>query len=198
MTIGVISVSSRANAASRQVAGHLAGRLESRDIDVELVDLYQLGLPLFGQELSDQQKANLDSTRQQLQQVAGVVVVIPEWNGAAAPGWSNLMLYIGDDLAHKPAMLVGVSAGRGGAYPLLGVRSAGYKNSRYVVIPESLIVSYCGEVFGSDGSLTAHPAAEILGARADYALGVLLAYARSLEAVRQGTAIDHDKYPSGV
>ncbi len=198
MTIGAISVSSRANAASRQVADHLAGRLEFRDINVELVDLYQLGVPLFGQDLSDQQKADLDSVRQQLQQVAGVVVVVPEWNGAAAPGWSNLMLYIGDDLAHKPAMLVGVSAGRGGAYPLLGVRSAGYKNSRYVVIPESLIVSYCGEVFGPDGSLTDHSAAEILGARADYALGVLLAYAQSLEAVRQGAAIDHDKYPSGI
>ena len=198
MIIGVISASSRPESASRRVAGYLAGQLPAQDAAAEIVDLHQLGLPLFGQELDSQTQTALEAIRQQLQQASGVVAVTPEWNGAAAPGWANLMLYIGEDLAHKPVMPVGVSAGRGGAYPLLGLRTAGYKNSRYVVIPESLIVSHCGDVFAADDSLADHPAAEILRGRADYALGVLLAYAQALEAVRSGPAIDHDEYPSGI
>lgn len=198
MTIGVVSASSRPGAASRRVADCLAGRLEARGAVVAAVDLHQLGLPLFGQPLPAEVKAALETVQQQLESALGVVAVTPEWNGAASPAWANLMLYVGGALAHKPVMAVGVSAGRGGAYPLLGLRSAGYKNSRYVVIPESLIVSHCGDVFAGDGSLADHPAAEILRGRADYALGVLLAYARALEPVRQGSAIDHDKYPSGI
>ena len=163
-----------------------------------MVDLHRLALPLFGHQLSDQVAEDLKETRQKLQQAFGFVVVVPEWNGAAAPGWGNLVLYVGDDLAHKPVMLVGVSSGRGGAYPLLGLRSAGYKNSRYVVVPESLIVGHCGDVFAEDGSLIDNPAAASLGPRADYALAVLKAYAGALESVRAGSVIDHEQYPSGI
>ena len=197
MTIGVIAVSSRAGASSLKVANNLAGRLEG-PVDSFVVDLHRLALPLFGHQVSDQVAKDLEETRQKLQKASGFVVVVPEWNGAAAPGWANLMLYVGGDLAHKPVMLVGVSSGRGGAYPLLGLRSAGYKNSRYVVIPESLIVGQCGDVFADDGSLTDNPAAASLGPRADYALAVLKAYAEALESVWSGSVINHEQYPSGI
>lgn len=198
MTIGVIATSSRQGAYSLKVANILIERLRAGGSEAFLVDLHSLALPLLGQGLNEQATGDLEAVRQKLRAAAGFVVVVPEWNGTAAPGWSNLMLYIGDDLAHKPVMAVGVSAGRGGAYPLLAIRSSGYKNSRYVVIPESLIVSHCQEAIDEDGSLTDHPAAEILGGRADYALGVLKAYAGALNEVRDSSVIDHEKYPSGV
>lgn len=198
MTIGVIAASSRAGAYSLKVADILAGRLQAGGSDSFVVDLNCLALPLLGHDLSDRVAGELEAARRQLQAAAGFAVVVPEWNGTAAPGWNNLVLYVGDDLAHKPIMAVGVSAGRGGAYPLLAIRSSGYKNSRYVIIPESLIVSHCQEALAEDGSLTDHPAAEALGPRADYALAVLKAYAGALDGVRSSSVIDHEKYPSGI
>ena len=199
MMIGVISTSSRQGSYSLKVADNLASRLVAAGVEAFVVDLHKLDLPLFGSlAVSQAATDGLDKIKPKLQAADGFVVVTPEWNGTAAPGWSNLMLFIDDALAHKPVMPVGVSAGRGGAYPLVALRAASYKNSRYVVIPESLIVSHCQEAFNDDGSLADSPAAESLGPRADYALKVLVAYAQALKTVRSDSLIDHQQYPSGV
>ena len=197
MNLAVISASTQANSESRRLADYFTGRLKQLSQPAAVIDLHELGLPLFGTSDLDRSVANkLEAAKKTLESSAGAVLVTPEWNGGPAPGWNNFVIFIGDCLAHKPLLVVGVSAGRGGAYPLLGVRASGYKNSRYVVIPESLIISNCGQF--QPMSDDPGPETKALVSRSDYALAVLIEYAQALVGVRQSQVIDHDTYPSGI
>jgi len=56
----------------------------------------------------------------------------------APAGLKNFFLYAGNTaLAHKPAYLVGISASRGGSYPIAELRMSSYKNSYLCYIPNS-------------------------------------------------------------
>ena len=53
----------------------------------------------------------------------------------------NFLLYCSkDELAHKPALLVSVSAGLGGSYPIAELRISSYKNNRLCYLPENVII----------------------------------------------------------
>ena len=196
MKIVLISGSTQANSQSLKIASYLNTRLEQQSAATNLVDLHQLDLPLLGSANKSWQ-AGFEPVAKQLKAADGFVFVVPEWNGAAAPGIKNFILYVADNLSHKPVMLVGVSAGRGGARPLMDARSAGYKDARYIISPESLIVSNCHGVF-NDQDLSDKAADLSLKKRADYALAILLEYAKALTEVRKSAVIDHKTYQFGV
>jgi len=42
------------------------------------------------------------------------------------------------ELGHKPALIVAVSSGDGGAYPVSELRMSSYKNNRLCYIPEQV------------------------------------------------------------
>jgi NAD(P)H-dependent FMN reductase len=72
---------------------------------------------------------------------SGFVFVAPEYSGMAPPAAKQWFFKIGQDaLAHKPVLLVSVSAGVGGTYPIAEIRSAATKNNRLICIPEHIIV----------------------------------------------------------
>ena len=72
----------------------------------------------------------------------------PEWNGMATPAIKNFFLYFSSSvLFHKPALIVTVSAGHGGAYPVIELRSSGYKNTKLCYIPEHVIIREAANVF---------------------------------------------------
>ena len=48
-----------------------------------------------------------------------MAVVSPEWNGMVPSMLTNFFLLCSNnELAHKPGLLVGVSSGTGGSYPV--------------------------------------------------------------------------------
>jgi len=84
-------------------------------------------------------------------------------------------------LEHKPVLLCGVSAGDGGAYPVMDMRAYSFKNFRPCYLPEQLIVRKVREEFleveeSGVRSLTFE--------RADYCLRLLQAYATGFETIR--------------
>lgn len=197
MKIVAISGSTQANSQSLKLAKYLQARLETKQATANLVDLHKLNLPILGSADKSWQPA-WQTAEKKLAAADGYVFVVPEWNGTAAPGLRNMLLYTaGQTLAHKPVMVVGVSAGRGGARPIMDVRAAGHKDTRYLIIPESLIVSQCHEVF-NDQNFDKDAPDIYLKQRADYSLSLLLEYARALQSVRQSKVIDHEAYPFGV
>lgn len=194
MKIVVISASTRAQSESLKVATFIEGSLKKLNQEVNIIDLYALQLPLFDDTWSGEWLERWQNIDSLLRDSDGLVFVLPEWNGTAGAGIINLLLYIDKhQIAHKPAMLVGVSSGRGGAYPLLDMRLVGYKNTRYVVIPESLIISRVKEAF-VDGELVEEP----LRQRAEYGLKMLLSYAEALQNVRNSPDLDFETFSSGV
>lgn len=193
MKIVVIACSTRPQSQSLKVAEYLRQRLESFETEAGLVDLNAQRLPLYDDSDLGAWEEVWRPMSEELEAAEGYVFVSPEWNGTTGPGLVNMLLYVDNEMAHKPVMTVGVSAGRGGTYPLVDMRLMGYKNNHYVITPESLIVSRVKETL-VDGQLTD----EKVRARADYALKILMEYATALTLVRHSGTVDLDTFPNGV
>ena len=163
-----------------KVARHISGCLDEQQINHTVVDLFELNLPIFGTQGVADWQARLEAVLANFKKANGVVLISPEYNGGPSPAVLNLMLYVKNQLAHKPVLTVGVSAGRGGAYPLAALRQNGFKDTAYVIIPESVIVSHVHDVLNEvNGELT--DTDRQLRTQLQQALSMLTAYAIALQ-----------------
>lgn len=151
----------------------------------DLIDLASSRLPLWPDKDNDGIWCAQQSI---LGKATALIVISPEWNGMACPALKNFFLYAGlAELGHKPALLVGVSAGLGGAYPIAELRASSYKNCRIMYLPEQLVIRNVESVLNSN-----EPADENdsrLRARADWALQMLCRYETAMREIRH--AIEH-------
>ena len=109
----------------------------------------------------------------------------------------NFFLLCGADvLAHKPGLIVTVSAGTGGSYPVTELRISSYKNTRLCYIPDHVIVRNVGQMLHGDQAADEHDAA--LRGRITYSLRVLVEYAKALRLVRESGVIDLKAFPHGM
>lgn len=196
MKIVVISGSVRANSESRKVADYLAKRI-SAVAEVALVDLDEQRLPLYDDSSEGAWQEIWAPIENEFMGADGFVVVSPEWDGMFNVGLHNMFHYVtktkNHAMAHKPVMLVGVSDGLGGAYPIGQLRAVGPKNTHYVVSPENLRISKVKEVL-VNGEIVIDGVRE----RADYSLKVLVEYAKALKPIRDSGQLDFTKFGSGV
>jgi NAD(P)H-dependent FMN reductase len=196
LNIVLIAGSSRANSQSAKVAAFLGQRLQALDIcsAPRLIDLGRAPLPLWP---ADDLNGVWADHAQVLREADGVVVLAPEWHGMAAPAVKNLFMFAGyKELGHKPALLVGISSGQGGAYPLSELRASSYKNNRVCYLPEHLIVRQVegvmngGEAQGSDDLR--------IRQRADWSLQMLGHYAQAMLPLRGLIAMDNAEFANGM
>jgi NAD(P)H-dependent FMN reductase len=105
------------------------------------------------------------------------VIITPEWAGMTTPAIKNFFLYANASLiGNKPCMLVSVSAGRGGRYPIAEMRMSSYKNSQCCYIPQHVIVDHVNDVL-NDYLLTATEKPDLfIKERIQYSLTVLREY----------------------
>ena len=188
MKLLIISGSTQESGQSLKVARYLEAYLKHSGIESSVVDAHALDLPLIGVQKDSSWHKRWQPVEEQMAAANGVVIVSPEYNGGPSPAILNIMLYVSDQLAHKPVLLVGVSAGRGGAYPLAALRQLGFKDPAYVVIPDGVIVSHVNKILNdhdferdedlqdSDKEVRRHLAE---------ASNMLLAYARALKGMGQ-------------
>ena len=193
MKIIIISGSTRDNSQSRRVSDYLSGCLTKLNIETATVDLHEKKLPLYDGSSEGNWQALWNQISDTLNQGDGFIFVSPEWDGMFSVGIHNMFHYADKELADKPVLAVGVSSGRGGRYPLQQIRIMGYKNKRFVVMPESIFFDHVQEIL-VNGALTD----EQLTARTDYVLRVLVEYAKALLIVRQSGIIDYEKFPYGL
>ena len=86
------------------------------------------------------------------------------------------------EFAHKPGLIVSVSSGNGGAYPIAELRSSSYKNTHIMWIPENIIIRNVEEFNpGSHGDNIP----EWLDDRIDYVLELLLVYVSNMKPLRK-------------
>ena len=201
MNITIVSGSHRKTSMSRKVSDWIADRLRAEwEDDVQVIDLAHASLPMWDEEFGDDHEgweAAFGPIRDRLKVTDALVTVTPEWSGMATPGIKNFFLLCNAELVgHKPSLLVAVSAGRGGAYPIAEMRASSYKNTRVCHIPEHLIVRGVGDVL--NGPEPEGRSDSYIRERIDYALGVLRAYGEALQVVRASGAIDHARHPNGM
>ena len=202
--IGIISGSHRINSQSEKV---------SRFIEKALIDNEQCGdtwlytltdnpLPLWEEGIWDKEPAweeRLNPIREELQSCDGLVIVAPEWHGQVPAGLKNFFLMVNRfDVGHKPAMIVTVSNGDGGAYPVAELRMSSYKNNRILYIPEHVIVRNVESVLNEDPADNNAGADDYFRERISWTLDVLLSYAEALKPVRKSGILLNAKFGNGM
>jgi azobenzene reductase len=202
MHIVIIVGSHRAKSESSRVGGYLARDLAriSPDTTVDTLDLAGNPLPLWDDSLwqGDSPLAGQwKPIRDRLRKADGFVIVSPEWAGMVPPGLKNLLLFAGQkEVGHKPALIVTVSASRGGSYPVNELRTSGYKNNRLLHIPEHVLVHDVADTL--QGETPANDRDAWLRKRIDFSLRILLEYAKALAPIRASGLTEHADFPYGM
>lgn len=200
MTIGIIIGSPRPKSQSTRVGTYIAEQLAAAGQDTYTLDLRNNTLPLWNEEAYDP-KSELSKLWQpyseKLAACRGFVVISPEWGGMATPHIKNFFLYCSKgELAHKPGLIVSVSAGQHGAYPIGDLRAFSAKNVHLVHIPDHVIVRWVTQL-NFDGTV-GHESEPALLARMGHALRTLVTYSEALTSVRESGCVDLDTYPYGM
>ena len=121
MHIAIIVGSHRKDSQSSRVGEYIAKDLASIDssVTVDTIDLAGNPLPLWDESVwqGDSQLAALwKPCRDRMRKADGFVIISPEWAGMVPPGLKNVLLFAGPkEVGHKPALIVAVSASRGGS-----------------------------------------------------------------------------------
>lgn len=122
MKIQIISGSTRIGRASHRVALALNEKLLSLGIDCSIVDLKELGLPLFEERLSflRNKPQHFETISNELLNSVGFIFVTPEYNGGISASLKNFIDTFGrPEFAGKPIAVASVSSGNLG-----GIRAA--------------------------------------------------------------------------
>ena len=199
MKISIISASHRKKSQSDRVANVISSKIKNTNPSTNLfnLDLSVSNLPLWspekknGSEIWGKPWQNISS---ELKESDGFVVVVPEYGGMATPHSKNIFLLCGDgEFAHKPGLIISVSSGNGGAYPIADLRSFSYKNTHIMWIPENIIIRNVEEYNpGEHGSSIP----EWLDSRIDYTLEILLAYSLNMQPLRK--LINRKEFGNGM
>tara|TARA_B100001057_G_scaffold383523_1_gene389737 strand:+ start:61 stop:660 length:600 start_codon:yes stop_codon:yes gene_type:complete len=188
MKISIISASHRKNSQSKKVSDFLNKILLNLDTDLSVfsLDLANVSLPLW----SSEKKKGLgiwgktwNSIAENLSNSDGFILVVPEYGGMATPAAKNIFLLCGNgEFAHKPGLIVSISSGNGGAYPVAELRSSSYKNTHIMWIPENIIIRNVEEFKPGkhDNNIP-----EWLDNRIEYVLKIFLAYALNMKPLRK-------------
>jgi len=203
MKYAIISGSHRSTSQSIKVSRYLSHVIlqSQKDASVEILDLGGNPLPLWDESFWSSDP-KWDKTwkpfSDKLRAADALVVVSPEWAGMAPAGLKNFFLFCSKgELAHKPGMIVSVSAGMNGAYPVAELRMTSGKNNQLVYIPDHVIVRTAEAVL-NDLEKPASPIDESLRKRIHYSLNVLQQYALAFRQVRESGVLNLKDYPFGM
>jgi azobenzene reductase len=204
MKIAIISGSHRNPSQSEKVARHIERTLRTEHPDMEtwLYPLADNPLPLWDQTVWEDNPewiARLAPLKEQLASSDGFVIVTPEWHGQVPAGLKNFFLLFNRyQLGHKPALIVAVSSGDGGAYPVAELRMSSYKNNRICYIPEQVIVRKVEKVLNANAADNDAVADAYFRERISWVLGVLTGYAGALKPMREKMKVHHEKFSNGM
>jgi NAD(P)H-dependent FMN reductase len=194
MKIGIISSSHRKNSRSMQTARWVSEVLVQKNFECELFDLAEMEFPFWNEEFW---KADSDETAdwipisERLSSCVGFVLISPEWAGMMPPKLTNFLLLCSrQELSYKPTLLVSVSAGPSGTYPIAQLRMSGSKNNQMVFLPDHLIIRNVSTFF--DELNEQHP----IFKRLEFNLEVMGSLVPAFQQLRK--TIEVNRYPYGL
>ena len=182
MKLLIVSASQRPGSQSARVAGYLSEHA-SQFGEIQHIELCRYDLPFWdGDRDGTRIKASdWHKISPQVEQADALVLITPEWGGMASPMLKNfLLLCDNQDTAHKPALLVAVTSGISGAYPIAELKMNALKNNKLVPIPDHLIIRNVEQVLG-EGEIDTRE--QGLRARIGYSLHMLAQYSVALSSI---------------
>ncbi len=193
MNLLVISASQRHPSQSRKVADYLLKEaIQFEFAQTHLIDLGQTPLPLWDENVwknTGGWPEILPPVKEKVNNADAYIIIVPEWNGAATPAVKNFLLFFGErETGHKPVLLVSVSNGPNGQYPVSDMRAFGGKNNKWIYIPDHLIIRHVNDVLNEPEASSQED--KILRERIRYSLRQLETYARHLKPLRETYVFD--------
>ena len=204
MNITIVSGSHRKVSQSIKIAKAIKSALNPlKECDeAHILDLADNPLPLWHEDMrkvGKPLKSLLESISKKLLYSDAFIIISPEWHGMVPAGLKNFFLMWGKgELAHKPALIVTVSSGDGGSYPVAELRMSSYKNNRICFLPEHLIIRNVESVFNDNEIDNNSSSQEYFEKRLDYCLKQLLTYSKAFKQIRKSNTVSIKKYGSGM
>ncbi len=202
MKYAIICGSHRENSQSVKVAQYLENRIKELYPEAEtyLLELATANVPFWDPGVwagEDKWKTIWSPIAAELQSSDAIIPITPEWSGMATPMLKNFFLLAsGRELGHKPGLIVSVSSGRGGAYPVSELRTSSYKNNQICFIPEHLVLRFITDRLNETEAVDESDA--ITRERIDFALNMLHTYAEAFKGIRKQEHIYNDKFKFGM
>ena len=204
MKISIISGSHRNPSQSEKIARYIETLLATDFTDVEpfVYTLADNPLPLWDQSIWESDKTwaeRLAPLKEQFSNSDAFVIITPEWHGQVPAGLKNFFLLFNRfQFGHKPALIISVSSGDGGAYPVAELRMSSYKNNRLCYIPEQLIIRNVENVFNEKVEDNNEKSDSYYKERLSWCLEILQGYGKALNGMREKTNIHNDKFSNGM
>ena len=188
MKISLISTSHREKSQSNRISKILEEvilKINSRIICYNL-NMHESKIPLWTSNRKENSKfweKDFEKISNELKNSDGFIMIVPEYGGMATPNSKNLfLLFNNGELFHKPGLIVSISSGSGGAYPIAELRSSSYKNSHIMWIPENIIIRNVEQFSpGNHGLLIPN----WIDDRIKYSCNLLIKYAEYLKPLQQ-------------
>lgn len=202
MKFAIISGSTRQNnPQSRKVSKYIDKRLTTVfGEDTYLLDLSVANIKFWDETFwsdYDNFDKNWTKVSQELHKSDALIIVAPEWNGMLPPALKNVFhLAVKGEFANKPALIVGVTSGIGGVYPVSELRLNSHKNTFINYIPQHVIVRNVLEVLNELEAVNKNDAE--IRKRLDHSLHILNIYAKNFIAIRKSSIINSNDYPFGM
>lgn len=200
MKIAIIAGSHRHESQSARIGRYIEADAKKLGHTTSFLSLADNPFPFWDEGMwsNDEKWAKIWGPHsQEIKSSEAVVVIAPEWSGMVPAGLKNFFLLCGaGELSHKPGLIVAVSSGIGGSYPVAELRMSSYKNTRLCYIPDHVIVRSAEKMLVGDTPSDSHD--ENLRKRITYSIKVLAEYGKALSAVRESGVLDYKSYPHGM
>lgn len=200
MNLVIISASQRKQSQSAKVAEYIIESAPNYQHMIHL-ELCQYRLPLWDgeQESTSMPSSDWLMINEHLKTADALILITPEWSGMASPLLKNFLLMCSSqETAHKPVLIVSVSSGISGAYPVAELRMNAFKNNKLVAIPDHLIIRNVEQVL-NDSTPLADEISEHddhIRHRIAYSLHTLHHYSAVLKSLR--TALINNPFANEV
>lgn len=186
MNLVIISASQRKQSQSVKVAQYLAEFATGYDKVIHL-ELCQYNLPLWdGEQITKSDHlSDWSIISEQINQADALIMITPEWGGMASPLLKNFLLMCSSqDTAHKPVLLVAISSGISGVYPIAELRMNAFKNNKLVAIPDHLVIRNVEELLNSNNETALSETDNHIRHRIGYSLHTLYKYSEAFQTIR--------------
>ncbi len=198
LTTLIIAGSPRAGSQSSRIAAVISEALQQLRVASNVFDLGRHTIANWQDSANESEKKSLETLRSQACAADALVLISPEWAGMVPPALKNALLHLTNgEIAHKPVLIIGVSAGRGGAYPISELRSFAFKNSHLVFLPHHLIFRGVSSLF-SNGYTSSDEASQEMRMRLQSALQELKLYAQAITPIRAQLNKLRENFPYGM
>ena len=200
MKIGIIVGSHRLKSQSTKTSKFVDFWLKKKGLLTYILDLRKNPLPLWDEtkwENDGKLTKFFKPYSDKLKECAGFVIIAPEWSGMVPAGLKNFFLYCDkNELSHKPAMIIGISSGRGGHYPVAELRMSSYKNTKICYIPDHVVVAFVEEMLNDFDLKNGTDDDQYIKNRIVNSLDILASYSKAFIDIRKTK--DLNQYPNGM